>query len=242
MERSSVSRSLAFELKYDEYLSRFDLLWLLSRQSCEQNLLDKWALDEFKKTPKIPVGQQLFSDFVSWRMLLYKYLHQYNRLYTTELIEEAVQRILDRLIFIRTCEDRGIESPTLRTLVRQSQDGTHIDFIRELKLIWRNFDHDYDSRLFQPHLADELDCEPTPFIEVIEGLYSSADGSFEYDFNAIDADVLGGVYEQYLENLIKKVGRGVETVSTHIKRKAQGIYYTPKFVCAISWKIPWDEH
>ena len=165
---------------------------------------------------------------MAWRTLLYKYLSKYNRFYTPELIEESVQRILDRLIFIRTCEDREIEPPTLRPLVRQN--GAQKNFLRELKTIWRAFDRDYDSRLFLPHLADELDCEPTPFIEVIEGFYASKDGVFEYDLNAIDADVLGAVYEQYLEHLIKKVGRGVEAVSVSNKRKAQGIFYTPKFI------------
>ena len=57
-----VSRSLFLELRYDEYLSRFDWLWLLSREAFEQNLLDQKALELFKKTKKTPVGQQLFSD------------------------------------------------------------------------------------------------------------------------------------------------------------------------------------
>jgi len=96
--------------------------------------------------------------------------------------------------------------------------------------MWRDFDDGYDSRLFLPHLADELECEPTPFGEVIDGLYTTKDGSIEYDFNAIDADVLGGVYEQYLEHLIKRAGKEIEVVPARGKRKAQGIYYTPKFV------------
>jgi hypothetical protein len=229
-QEDNVARSLAFEMTFDQYLSRFDLLWLLSLPACEQNLLDKWALKEFKKKPKVPIDKQLLSDFMTWRTLLYEYLSKYNRMYTADLIEESVQRILDRFIFIRTCEDREIEPPILRPLVRQFQNGKTKDFMRDLRNIWRDFDRDYDSRLFIPHLADELDCEPTPFIEVIEGLYASKDGYFEYDLNAIDADVLGEVYEQYIESLIKKIGKGTEAVSIPGKRKAQGIYYTPKFI------------
>src|SRR5207302_1024210 len=42
-----------------------------------------------------------------------------------------------------------------------------------------------------------------------------------YDFHAIDADVLGGIYEQYLEELHSgAVG----------KRRMQGIFYTPPMV------------
>jgi len=225
-----VSRSLFFELSYDEYLSRFDWLWLLSRQAFEQNLLDRKALELFKKTKKTPVGQQLFSDLVSWRGLLDKYLSAYNKQYPGWLIDEAVQRILDRLIFIRTCEDRETESPILRPLLREWQNGAHKNLVQELKHIWRDFDQGYDSRLFLPHLADELESDPTPFAEIIEGLYATKDRSIEYDFNAIDADALGGIYEQYLEHLIKRAGKGIEVIPERGKRKTQGIYYTPKFV------------
>ena len=225
-----VSRSQFFELKCDEYLSRFDWLWLLSRPACEQNLLDKRALEDFKKTKKTPVGQQLFSDLVSWRGLLAKYLSAYNKKCRAYLIDEAVQRILDRLIFMRTCEDRGIEPPTLRPLLREWQNGARRDLIQELRRVWRDFDDGYDSRLFLPHLADELECESTPFEEVINGLYTTKDGSIQYDFNAIDADVLGRIYEQYLEHLVKRAGKEVEVIPERGKRKAQGIYYTPKFV------------
>jgi len=225
-----VSRSQFFELKCDEYLSRFDWLWLLSRPACEQDLLDKRALEDFKKTKKTPVGQQLFSDLVSWRGILANYLSKYNKKYPAYLIDEAVQRILDRLIFIRTCEDRGIEQSTLRPLLREWQNGARKDLIQELRRIWRDFDQGYDSRLFLPHLTDELECEPTPFEEVISELYATKDDSIQYDFNAIGADVLGGIYEQYLEHLIKKKGKGVEVIPGRGKRKAQGIYYTPKFV------------
>jgi len=225
-----VSRSLFFELSYDQYLSRFDWLWLLSRQAFEQNLLDQKALELFKKTKKTPVGQQLFSDLVSWRRLLDKYLSAYNKKYPSQLIDESVQRILDRLIFIRTCEDRETEPPILRPLLREWQNGAHKNLVQELKHIWRDFDQGYDSRLFMLHLADELECDPTPFAEVIEGLYATKDRSIEYDFNAIDADVLGGIYEQYLEHLIKRAGKEIEVIPERGKRKARGIYYTPKFV------------
>ena len=225
-----VSRSQFFELKCDEYLSRFDWLWLLSRPACEQNLLDQKALELFKKTKKTPVGQQLFSDLISWRSLLSKYLSKYNKKHPAYLIDEAVQRILDRLIFIRTCEDRGIEPPILRPILREWQNGARKDLIQELKHIWNDFDQGYDSRLFLPHLADELECEPTPFEQIISELYSTKDGSIQYNFNDIGADVLGGIYEQYLEHLIKKAGKEVEVIPESGKRKAQGIYYTPKFV------------
>jgi len=227
---TDIARAPRLELSWQQYLERFDRLWLLSREAFEDGLLDKEAEGWGIKIKKTHVGQQLFSDLVTWRGVLHKYLSAYNKDRPTYQIDEAVQRILDRLIFIRTCEDRQIERQILRPLVREWRNGARKDLLRDLRQIWRDFNEGYDSRLFLPHLADELDCEATPFEEVIEGLYTTKDGAIEYDFNAIDADVLGGIYEQYLEHLLKRAGEEVEVIPERGKRKAHGIYYTPKFV------------
>ena len=225
-----IAHAPRLELSWQQYLEGFDRLWLLSREAFEEGLLDKeaegWGI-KFKKTP---VGQQLFSDLVAWRDQLHKHLADSNRDYTVDQIDEAVQRILDRLIFIRTCEDRDIEPRLLLPLVRECQEDKRKDFSRELRKIWKRFEDEYDSRLFEEHFSDQLRFASRPFEQVIEGLYEARDLTIEYDFNAIDADVLGGIYEQYLENLLKRAVEGVEVIPERGKRKAHGIYYTPKFV------------
>lgn len=64
--------------------------------------------------------------------------------------------------------------------------------------------------------------------DIIHGLYDSSDGIFKYDFAAIDADVLGNIYEEYLGHVLKK-GKG-KVSENHLHRKEMGIYYTPTFV------------
>ncbi|MCU0497462.1 MAG: SAM-dependent methyltransferase [Anaerolineae bacterium] len=50
-----------------------------------------------------------------------------------------------------------------------------------------------------------------------------------YDFNAITADVLGAVYEQYLGFKSLDPHAQIDTAKSK-KRKSQGIYYTPQYV------------
>ena len=221
----NIAKNLLFEIPCQEYEERFDQLWFLSKEAMQEDLLDKEAAKWGRKRSRTPVGEQLFKDLVEWRGVLHKYLSKYNKERRGYEIDEAVQRILDRLIFIRTCEDRGLEDHTLWPLL---QEPEHL--LSQLRNVCTDFNNSYDSRLFLPHLADELDCEATPFLEVIERLYTSRDGVIRYDFNAIDADVLGGIYEQYLGHLLKRAGEEVEVISERGKRKAHGIYYTPKFV------------
>ncbi len=114
-------KSLFFELKEKEYFERFDQLWLLSKEAFKEGLLDKEAEKWGKKVKRTPVNEQLFQDMMQWRMLLTKGFHKKNKLESEEL-DEGVQRFLDRLIFIRTAEDRSIEPNILLSLVRQTDE------------------------------------------------------------------------------------------------------------------------
>jgi len=66
--------------------------------------------------------------------------------------------------------------------------------------------------------------------EIIEGLYYTKDKSVYYDFSAIEADVLGNIYEQYLGHILKKGEKRARLTEDHARRKEQGIYYTPTYI------------
>ncbi len=223
-------RAIFKDLYWNEYLDRFDDLWLLSRSAMEEGALDRAAEAVGKKVKKTPVSRLLFADLTEWRRELFRHLRPYNPQRSIEQIDQAVQRILDRLIFIRTCEDREIEPYRLQPMLRQWRDqGRKKDLVQALNTLFREFDDIYDTRLFAPHFCEELTSEPTPFERIIEGLYELPGGYGLYDFNAIDADVLGGIYEQYLGHRAQDP-EGKQVVDKRARRKAQGIYYTPQFV------------
>ena len=229
-QETNPARAIFKDLYWHEYLDRFDDLWLLSRPAMEEGALDRAAEAVGRKVKKTPVNRQLFADLTEWRRELFRYLRPYNPQWSIEQIDQAVQRILDRLIFIRTCEDREIEPPILRPLLRQwHEQDRKGDLVTELNQLFREFDDTYDTLLFAPHLCEKLKSEPTPFEMVIKGLHEVPGGYGFYDFNAIDADVLGTIYEQYLGHRAQDP-EGKQVVDKRAKRKAQGIYYTPQFV------------
>jgi type I restriction-modification system DNA methylase subunit len=229
-QESIPARAVFKDLDWGHYLDRFDDLWLLSRPAIADGALDRAAEAVGRKAKKTPVSRLLFADLTEWRRELFRHLRPYNPLWSVAQIDEAVQRILDRLIFIRTCEDRGIEEARLLPMLRQWRDqGRKKDLVKQLNALFREFDAAYDSRLFAPHLCEELTSEPAPYERIIEGLYQVPGGYGQYDFNAIDADVLGTIYEQYLGHRAQDP-EGKQVVDKRAKRKAQGIYYTPQFV------------
>jgi len=215
-----------------EFLQRFDELWLLSRESFEQNLIDIEAEKVGKKVKRISVDKQLLSDFTRFRELLSKNIIKLNQKKSLSELEldESVQRVLDRLIFIRNCEDRELEPRILISNYREWSSRGKGQLIRSLRETFLSFDKQYNSKIFAEHLCDDLDIDNDVLQEIIEGLYYTKDKSISYDFSVIDADVLGTVYEQYLSHILKKTEKRATLTENHIHRKEQGIYYTPSYI------------
>lgn len=215
-----------------EFLDRFGELWLLSRESFEQGLIDKEAEKWGKKTKKISVDKQLLEDFTRFRDMLSKNITKLNQSknITEEDLDESIQRILDRLIFIRNCEDRELEAKTLLPNLREWESRGKGQLIKSLREVFVYFDKEYNSKIFAKHLCDDLDIDNEILHEIIEGLYYTKDKTISYDFSAIEADVLGNIYEQYLGHILKKTEKRAKVTESHAHRKEQGIYYTPTYI------------
>ena len=219
-------------LSCHEFLDKFDDLWLLSKEAFEQGLLDKLAESWGKKAKKAPIGEQLLSDFTHFREIISKNINKLNSgKNLSELeIDEATQRILDRLIFIRSCEDRELEEKTLLPNLRQWESKGRGQLIKSLREVFAYYDGRYNSKIFHEHLCDSVEIDNEVLSEVIEGLYYTKDKQIYYDFSAIEADVLGNIYEQYLGYILKKTPRRAKLSENHAHRKEQGIYYTPTYI------------
>jgi type I restriction-modification system DNA methylase subunit len=215
-----------------EFLEHFDELWLLSRESFEHSIIDKEAEKWGKKAKKSSVDKQLLTDFTRFRELLSKNITKSNQSknLTEEELDESIQRILDRLIFIRNCEDRELEARTLISNLRQWESGGRGQLLKSLRGVFAYFDKEYNSKIFAKHLSDDLEIDNDVLHEIIEGLYHTRDNSVFYDFSAIDADVLGTIYEQYLSHILKKTEKRATLTENNVHRKEQGIYYTPTYI------------
>ena len=218
-----------FDLSYKDFLDDFDQLWLLSRESLERGDIDKEAERWGKKAKKIPVDKQLLSDLIRFRGLLTKNILKNNesKELTGDELDEAVQRILDRLIFIRTLEDKQLEAPVLQSIIRE--EGNKKTY-KQLNELFRKIDDVYNSKLFLFHLCDELIIDDDVLDGVISGLFKTSDNVVHYDFSAIDADILGNMYEQYLGHILTKTTKRAKLAEGKAHKKEQGIYYTPAYV------------
>ncbi len=229
---------LVFEIPYSEYISDFDRLWLLSKESFEKNGLDQYAVKHGKKIKKLTVNEKLFSDLKEVRKELTKGFCEWNEKINKEVLEEGVQRIIERLMFIRVLEDKKLENPVLIPVLRKWEKNKNIQLFTRLITKFRELDDIYNSDLFDEHACEDWEEYSVKWDKIFSLLYGSQ--VHEYDFKEIPADILGGVYESYLghiaQNPIKASKQGKERDKKEIKtksrqkRKEQGIYYTPKFI------------
>lgn len=227
----SLGDKLLFEIPYTKYLERFDeQLILLSKEAFEKGLIDKYAEEHGKKLQKISVSALLYKDLQKARDILTKNLAQWNEKVPKDLLDEGVQKLLDRLIFLRVAEDRGVESQTLIPMIRQWQAGGRKGSIYKSMIEkFREFDKIYNSNLFSPHPFEKWEEYDNTTEKVVNILYGKK-GYYEYDFKAMPADVLGSVYENYLGYRLSQSKKGMTVDKDAKKRKEQGIYYTPSFV------------
>jgi len=225
---------LVFEIPYNEYVSRFEQLWQLSKEAFEKDLLDSYAEQIGKKLQKVPVSELLYKDLNECRKILLNAFKKWNgdKNISNELLEEGVQKLIDRLVFIRVLEDRKIEESTLRPLVRAwegSKKTGQIPLFVSMITKFRELNDLYNSNIFSPHPFEKWDEFSNATKDVIEILHGEK-GYYEYDFRAIPADVLGNIYENYLGHILSQSEKGVIIAKDAKKRKEQGIYYTPSFI------------
>lgn len=239
---------LFINISYDNYLRDFNDLWLLSKEAFQSNALNEKAEKYGALPPRLRIEQRLYNQLRQWREDLFNQLHHYNEHLSVDQVDEVIQRLFNRFIFIRNCEDRQIEDRVLLGAVNEWRGGGRKgELIERLQHIFRDFDGYYDSDLFAYHLTDEVFIESTTIEHIIDGLYEVTGGMASYDFSIIDADVLGAVYEQYLGHVAAIVKQRAREAQARMelglpteeifkldekkqRRKEHGIYYTPKFI------------
>lgn len=226
-------QSKSLILNYYDYSKRIDDLWMFNKEGFlkPKNDLEEWA-DKYRPLLKRKeVAELIFDELIDWRTKLTNNINSHpikNKLDKEEL-DEAVQTILDRLIFIRTCEDRGFENPQLKPILNKWEDNNNKKIIDYLNDLFRDFDGRYNSELFTPPKYTDLFIDNFILEKLIKGLYFNSDNTAIFDFSLIDVDVLGNIYEEYLEYLLK-VGKKSTLKKKHQHRKDFGQFYTPTYI------------
>ncbi len=214
--------------KWEEIASRF------SKEAVLQGSFDRFAVSSKAKRGTTEVDAAFLADIEEWRHDLAASIALRNPKLGQREVNFAVQRTIDRIIFLRICEDRGLESyGQLRGLAEQP------GIYQQLCNLFQLADKRYNSGLFHFHREKERDEDPdslTPTIAVddsrlkpiLKKLYYP---DSPYAFSHVPADILGHVYEQFLGSVIRITpARQVKIEPKPEVLKAGGVYYTPTYI------------
>ena len=245
-----LNTALFLNLQMEDYVTSFEDLSLLSKQSALKDALDKKAENYGKLAKRIPVEKKLYEQLAKWREPLFNavYLNNKAKGISLDQTDQLVQRLFSRLIFIRTAEDRGLagDHPLLAAIHQWEGQKTTVDLLEQVRSVFRDFATTFDSEVFpdnDPWKGIEINDDQL-LADIVSGLYQVPGDFAMFDFNVIEPDVLGQVYEQYLgyvASLIKAKPHGqlsmfpstvshVEISAKEENKKKGGIYYTPKWV------------
>lgn len=229
------SKARVLYIPYLEYEDRWDeISSIFSREAVLTGSFDKYAETTRSKKGTAEVDDAFLSDIESWRDLLARNLALRNPGLSQRELNLAVQLTIDRIIFLRICEDRHIE--TYGQLLGIT-NGAGI-YARLLEL-FRNADDRYNSGLFHFHKEKGRDEAPdtlTPLLniddkalkDIIKSLYYPLS---PYEFSVLPATILGQVYEQFLGKVIRlTAGHQAKVEDKPEVKKAGGVYYTPDYI------------
>jgi type I restriction-modification system DNA methylase subunit len=208
-------------LGYEAYAEHWDQIWdLLSREAVATGSIEQTAR---YRRGSLLVGEAFLTELTGWRERLAHDLADRNPDLDRWELAEATQRILDRLVFLRVCEDRTLEQDVVLRRYARRADSYH-----HLQAEMRRLDAVYDGALFAPHFSERLEVSDDVLQRFIESLYFPYS---PYRFDAIGVDLLGDVYERFLGTEITLDDRRRVRVEQKPEvRHAGGVYYTPSWV------------
>ncbi len=232
-DKASVARILY--LRYEDYADRWDeIAGVFSREAILKGSFDKFADTKKSKRGTAPVDVAFLQEIEAWRESLARNLALRNPQLSQRELNYAVQVTIDRVIFLRMCEDRGIEPYGQLQKIQQESD-----IYAHLLDLYRKADDRYNSGLFHFHaekdrpeapdaLTPTLALDDKPLKEILRGLYYPES---PYEFSVLSGEILGQVYEQFLGKVIRlTAGHQAKVEDKPEVRKAGGVYYTPTYI------------
>jgi len=233
-DAASVARIFFF--RYTDYADKWDeIAAIFSKSAIPKGSFDRYVQDNKNKKGTAEVDDAFLSAIETWRELLARNIALRNPQARTErALNYAVQMTLDRIIFLRICEDRGIEPERQLDELAKAPE-----VYPRLVNLFIKADQKYNSGLF--HFAREKaqtsdEDAFTPSLAIDDKALKQIIGSLYYPespfaFKVIPVEILGQVYEQFLGKVIRLTPAGQAKVEEKPEvRKAGGVYYTPRYI------------
>ena len=231
-DKASTARTLL--VTYEQYDDRWDeIAAIFSLDAIRKGSFDRHAESTKKKRGTAEVDDAFLKEIEQWRSDLARNLAARNSELSQREMNFAVQKTIDRIVFLRICEDRGIE---IYGGLQALASGPKI--YARLCELFRKADDRYNCGLFhftkEKHRHEDpdewtlsLQVDDRVLKDIIRKLYYPES---PYEFSVLGSDILGQAYEQFLGKVIRLTkGHQAKVEDKPEVKKAGGVYYTPTY-------------
>jgi len=228
------STARIFFCGYKEYGDKWEqIAKIFSKEAVYKGLFDKYASEKTTKRGTTTVDKEFLAEIEEWRNDLAKNIAIRNSKLSVYDLNFAVQKTIDRILFLRICEDRGIErNEQLLGLINGSR------IYPRLFELFEKADEKYNSGIFhfrrekdRPESPDELSANLKVDDDVLKKIIRDLYYPCPYEFSIMPAEILGNVYEQFLGKVIRLTASHQAKVEEKPEvKKAGGVYYTPSYI------------
>ena len=215
-----------YQFSVDDYLDNFDVLYehLNHDFVCSNHLESLYEDADLQGTS--PLDESFATVLHKFRLAVAKEIFANNTelITTSERLNYYTQVVIDRIVFIRVCEAKGIERAGLLKSFCEDKKGFWNCFKASC---YMEFYNHYDGALFdRDALFDKLKVSDGILADFIEQLYYP----YPFKFDIIPVKLIAKVYEKFLETrLVIRDG----AVSHEIKPeyvKTNGAIPTPEHI------------
>jgi len=228
------STARIFFCTYKDYADKWEqIASIFSKEAVLKGAFDKYASEKTTKRGTTTVDKEFLAEIEGWRNELAKNIALRNNKLSVYDLNFAVQKTIDRILFLRICEDRGIErSEQLLGLINGSR------IYPRLFELFEKADEKYNSGIFhfrmekdRPESPDELSAKLKVDDDVLKKIIRDLYYPCPYEFSVMPAEILGQVYEQFLGKVIRLTASHQAKVEEKPEvKKAGGVYYTPEYI------------
>lgn len=221
-EADSYNKALIKKYHYTEYESKFEeIKKLLGKDAVYSGAFDtEWQTIE-NKLNQYSIDTLFLHQFNEWRKLLGSEIYKHHPKIKEQELNDIVQSYLNRILFLRVCEDRNLED--YQTLLAFANASDFKALIKKFE----QADKRYNSGLFDQLLKDKIvENISSAFWTIIKQLYYPES---PYSFSVFSSDILGSIYEIFLSEKLTVQNGTVELVKKP-ENIDRDIVTTPTFI------------
>jgi type I restriction-modification system DNA methylase subunit/predicted type IV restriction endonuclease len=244
---STKSRLAYYNFKDYREEAVFLILWnTFARENVLRGSLPAYQVrTQTDKSFSKPVDKQFLEDLERWRTRLAAAILRDNPDIAIDDLVFVVQATINRIVFLRVCEDRHIEP--LEMLKNAITNITTNGLVyQNLLQVFARANTRYNAGLFDlslhNNIATRIFINNKDIRSIVTDLYFPES---PYRFEIISPEILGIAYEQFLGKTIRlertnsttlnRAGQKVPQLNVIVEykpevRKAGGVFYTPQYV------------